>query len=230
MAKGAKSTPAPSSGRRKAGSGSAVRGAGMAKRPAPGQPKTAKAQDAVGTAKPPDDKTAGGKARARRPAKAQKPGAREAGREKGAPRSAATTKTSVVFSRSLYETHKEELKEPLRGHDLKWQYLGPGKGRYHKEGVHMFVQFLDDGVHYSVWGADATTIRAILGAWKATLGEQAWKTASVAAEAAEEHAVEEQVSEALRAWQFGEPQKQPGEPESFYQLRRKAWLARKPRD
>lgn len=136
-------------------------------------------------------------------------------------------KRLVAFPKEAYEARKDEVKAPLKEHGLKWQYLGEGQGRYHKEGVNVFVRFKDDSVHYALWGEDAATLDAILAAWRTAFGVEATAEAPkdpapVAAAAPAEE------SEALRLWRIQEPQRRPGEPDLFFAKRTDEWRARRP--
>lgn len=160
--------------------------------------------------------------RASQPAKA--PAARKAAAEKKPP----VQRTRVVFPKEVYEPRKDAIKAPFKEHGLKWSYLGEGKGLYKREGVHVFTQFLDDGVHYSLWGDDQAAVAAILGAWEALLGrsfvQEAQAAGEVAARAEEAH----KESEAMRLWRLQEPQRRPGEPDFFFSRRVAEWQAKKP--
>lgn len=149
-------------------------------------------------------------------------------RRKKPARKGPVEKTRIVFPKDVYEPRKEEIKAPLKQQGLKWQYLGEGKGRYHKEGVNLFAQFLDDGTHYSIWGDDKATIDALAAAWKGMLGEAAWAAATTAGTKAVEKEKEAETSEAMNIWKLGEPQRRPGEPETFFARRRAEWEARRP--
>jgi hypothetical protein len=137
-------------------------------------------------------------------------------------------KTRVVFPKDVYEPQKDAIKAPFKEHGLKWNYLGEGKGLYKREGVHVFAQFLDDGVHYSLWGDDKPAVAAILKAWESLLGRSFVQEAQAAGEAAQK--AEEQVkeSEAVRLWRLQEPQRRPGEPDFFFTKRVAEWQAKKP--
>lgn len=138
-------------------------------------------------------------------------------------------RTRVVVPSDLYEERKDALKGVLKGHDLKWQYLGPGKGRYHKEGVHVFLQFAQSGAaDYTVWGEDEATVRDVLGKWRALLGDDAWAKATAGGEQAAAEEKREEESDAMRLWRLQEPQPRAGEPEFFLRKRREEWLARRP--
>lgn len=145
-----------------------------------------------------------------------------------APPQPPVEKQRVVFPKDVYEARKDEIKAPLKDRGLKWQYLGEGKGRYAKEGVNLFAQFLDDGVHYSLWGSDRATIDGLLGAWRAMLGDSIFQEAvSQGAQAAVVEAQEKE-SDALRFWKLQEPHRRPGEPELFFKKRLAEWEAKKP--
>lgn len=137
-------------------------------------------------------------------------------------------KVRVVVPMDVYEPRKDEIKAPLRQHELKWQYLGEGKGRYHKEGVNLFVQFLDDGVHYSIWGDDKATVKAVVDAWRALLGESVFAQAAAQGEAAARKEEAEKESDALSLWKLGEPQRREGEPDFFFKKRFAEWEAKRP--
>lgn len=140
------------------------------------------------------------------------------------------SKTRVVVPMDFYEPNKDAVKAPFKEHMLKWNFLGEGKGLYKREdgGVHCFTQFKDDGVHYSVWGADKAVCERILAAWRKLLGEEMWTKATTSGEkaVAEEKAQEE--SEALKLWKLAQPQRRPGEPDLFYQKRLTEWEAKRP--
>jgi hypothetical protein len=172
-------------------------------------------------------------------AEASNPGGRTGGRaaqgaeREGAPSKPAKAepfvKMTVVIPRAVYESNKDAIKEPLKTHGLKWQYLGEGRGRYAKPGAGIFVHFKDDGTHYTMSGEDAATLSAIRDAWAALLGPDAFAAAAKqGAEAAQATGLEED-SEATLAWRIGEPQRQRGEPDSYYKLRHDAWLAKRPK-
>lgn len=163
----------------------------------------------------------------RKPAPPAKPAARPAAK-KPAARRAPVERTRVVFPKDFYEARKEEIKAPLKERGLKWQYLGEGKGRYFKDGVNLFAQFLDDGTHYSLWGDDKKSVEALKDAWRKLLGEAMWAAATSRGEQAVQKEKEEKLSEEMRIWLVGEPQPRPGEPELFYRKRREEWERRKP--
>lgn len=166
-------------------------------------------------------------------ASAKKPAAPKEARAGSAPPAARARpepvhKENVVVPKDLYEAQKDALKAPFKEHGLKWQFLGEGKGRYHKEGVNVFVQFQDDGVHYALWGADQATVDAILATWRGILGTTGLAKAEAAgaeAVAAQEAKAE---SDALRLWRLQEPQRRPGEPDFFYKKRHAEWEAKRP--
>ncbi|HEX2022301.1 MAG TPA: hypothetical protein VHH36_06275 [Candidatus Thermoplasmatota archaeon] len=137
-------------------------------------------------------------------------------------------RTRVALPKDLYEPRKDEIKAPLKEQGLKWQYLGEGKGRYHKDGVNVFTQFLDDGVHYSVWGDDKAAVRTLLDAWRKLLGDEAYAKATARGEEAVKAEEAQQESEALRLWRLQEPQRRPGEPDFFFKRRMDEWTAKKP--
>ena len=137
-------------------------------------------------------------------------------------------KERIVFPKALYEERKDDIKAPLKTHDLKWQFLGQGKGRYHAEGVNVFVMFTDDGVDYSVWGTDQATVDALLAAWRGILGTQGFAQAeALGAQAAEAEAAARE-SEAVRFWKLQEPQRRAGEPDFFFNKRMDEWRAKRP--
>lgn len=136
-------------------------------------------------------------------------------------------KRNYLIPKDVYDTQKDAIKAPIKQHGLKWQYLGEGKGRYHKEGVNLFVQFQDDGVHYALWGSDAQTTDALVEAWRALLGEPALAAASEEGAAVVEAAKEEEESDALRLWRLQEPHRRPGEPDFFFEKRLQEWRAKK---
>ena len=148
-------------------------------------------------------------------------------RTPAAPR-APVSKERVVVPKDAYEARKDEIKAPLKEHGLKWQYLGEGKGRYHKEGVNLFVQFLDDGVHYSLWGDDQATVKAIVAAWRALLGEAVFAQAAAQGVEAERQEEAQKESDAIRLWKLQEPQPRPGEPDFFFRKRVEEWQAKRP--
>lgn len=137
-------------------------------------------------------------------------------------------KERVVVPMDLYDARKDEVKAPFKEHGLKWKFLGEGKGLYQKEGVNVFVQFKDDGVHYDVWGADQPTVDAILAAWRRLLGAKGFAASLEAGTEAraEEAAVVE--SDAMRLWRLGKPQPRPGEPDFFFKKRMAEWDAKRP--
>lgn len=139
-------------------------------------------------------------------------------------------KRDVALAKTLYDEQKDAIKAPFKKHGLKWQYLGEGKGRYHKDGVSVFVLFADDQVHYSLSGSDRATQDAILDAWKDLLGADALAEAGKKGEqaAAEQARQPEPESEEMRLWRLQEPQRRPGEPDFFYRKRTEEWNARKP--
>lgn len=144
------------------------------------------------------------------------------------PERAQRPKERIVFPKALYEERKDDIKAPLKGRDLKWQFLGQGKGRYHAEGVNVFVMFTDDGVDYSVWGTDEATVDALLAAWRGILGTQTFAQAeALGARAAETEAAARE-SEAVRFWKLQEPQRRPGEPDFFFDKRVAEWRAKRP--
>lgn len=143
---------------------------------------------------------------------------------------AGTGKQDVVFPKAFYDERKDEIKAPFKQHKLKWQYMGEGRGRYHKEGVSVFVLFADEKVHYSISGADRTTIDAMLAAWKEQLGADVLQEARASGEvaAAEKAKEPEPESEEMRLWRLQEPQRRPGEPDFFLRKRTEEWQARRP--
>ncbi len=133
-----------------------------------------------------------------------------------------------MFPKALYEARKDDIKAPLRAHGLKWVYLGPDKGRYHKDGVNVFVQFKDDTVDYSIWGTEQDTVQDVVAAWRKLLGGDV--VAEATAAAAEANAVEERAAEsgAVRRWELEKPVQRPGEPAGFFHRRVAEWEARRP--
>lgn len=224
-AKRAKKTAAPAASKAPRKAAAPKEPAGP-KRPA-GPTKQAETKGAVGPAEPAGPKDSAGPrvSAAPPPPAAPKPAKRAAAPK--APR-APVEKRRVVFAKDLYEARKDELKAPFKAHGLKWQFLGEGKGRYHKDGVNVFAQFLDNGVHYSVWGDDRATVDAICDGWRRLLGEAAWAAATAQGRQAVAAEQAQQESEALRAWRLQEPQRRAGEPDFFFQKRTQEWLAKKP--
>jgi hypothetical protein len=146
-----------------------------------------------------------------------------------APARGPVQKTRVVIPMSYYEPHKDEIKAPFKAHGMKWNYLGEGKGLYKREkDIHCFTQFLDDGVHYSIWGDDKKGVNEILAAWRALAGEALWAQFTAEGEKAKVAEAEQKESEALRLWKLGEPQRRPGEPDLFFTKRVAEWNAKKP--
>lgn len=138
-------------------------------------------------------------------------------------------KTRVVFPRAWYEEHKDEIKAPFKLHDMKWNYLGEGKGLYKREKeVHCFAQFDDAGTHYSIWGDDKKACDEILKAWRTLAGEQLYAQFLAAGVEATASEAQEKESEAMRLWKLQEPQPRPGEPDFFLKKRIAEWEARKP--
>lgn len=201
----------------------AARSTGVPPRKKPAAAKPAKKKAAKASAPAVRTKTAKPKREEPAPPAGKKPAAKPA-----APRRPPVERTRIVFPKELYEARKEEVKAPLKERGLKWQYLGEGKGRYHADGVNLFAQFLDDGTHYSLWGDDKATVEALKDAWRKLLGDEGWAKATSRGEEATRKEKEEQLSEEIRIWLVGEPQRRPGEPELFYRKRREAWEARKP--
>lgn len=143
---------------------------------------------------------------------------------------APVEKTPVLFPKTLYDANKDAIKAPFKAQGMKWAFLGEGKGLYKRPdgGVHCFVQFQDDGVHYALWGEDKAAVDALLATWRGILGDTGLEkamTQGVAAEAAEEAKAE---SEAMKLWRLGEPHPRPGEPDFFFKKRRAEWEAKKP--
>lgn len=168
---------------------------------------------------------------------AKKPVAKEADKKaaakppaRRAPGAPPVHKTRVVIPMDLYEPHKDVIKAPFKEHEMKWNFLGEGKGLYKRadNGVHCFVQFKDDGVHYSIWGDDTPRVEGILGAWRVFLGEEGWAKATASGEQAAASEKQEAESEAMRLWRLAEPQPRPGEPELFLKKRLAEWQAKKP--
>ncbi|HUR68172.1 MAG TPA: hypothetical protein VM370_02920 [Candidatus Thermoplasmatota archaeon] len=139
-------------------------------------------------------------------------------------------KTRVVIPMEFYEPNKDAVKAPFKEHELKWNYLGEGKGLYKRvdNGVHCYTAFKDDGVHYSIWGDDKRRLDGILASWRKLLGEPAWARATTSGEQAAVAESEEKESEALKLWKMGEPQRRPGEPDLFYSKRLAEWQAKRP--
>lgn len=139
-------------------------------------------------------------------------------------------KTRVVIAMDVYEPQKAEFKAPFKANELKWNFLGEGRGLYKRAdgGVHCFTQFKDDGVHYSIWGDDTPRVDAILATWRQLLGEDGWEKATASGDQAAEVEKKEQESDALRLWRLAEPQGRPGEPEFFLKKRLAEWQAKKP--
>lgn len=142
--------------------------------------------------------------------------------------SAKGGKTHVVFPTEVYNARKDEIKAPFKKHGLKWKFLGEGKGRYLKEGVDVFVQFQDEGAHYALSGSDRETLDAILAVWKEGFGASFLEEAEAAGDQAADAQVAEALSEEMRIWRLGEPQRRAGEPDYFFKRRTEEWLARKP--
>ena len=178
-------------------------------------------------------KRAARKASAKKADASETPPAKKAAKA-AAPKPAAAEKkppvekTRVVFPKDVYEPNKDAIKAPFKEHALKWSYLGEGKGLYKREGVHVFTQFLDDGVHYSLWGDDKPAVAAILKAWETLLGRSFVQEAQAAGEAAAKAEDAEKESEAMRMWRLQEPQRRPGEPDFFFTKRVAEWQAKKP--
>lgn len=179
--------------------------------------KTAAKPDAP--AKPKRSPAAPDAAPAVKPARAPKADA--------APR-APVEKVRVVIPMAVYDPRKDEIKAPIKAAALKWNFLGEGKGLYKRDGLHVFTQFMDDGVHYSVWGDDKPAVKALLDAWRAMLGDSVFQQAQAAGEAAVKAEAQEKESEALRLWKLQEPQRRPGEPDFFFKKRVDEWAAKKP--
>lgn len=191
-----------------------------AKPKAPKAPKPRKAEPrpkAAKAPKPPKAEAAPKAAKADAPPKPTKAAART-----------PVEKERVVFPKDLYEARKDDIKAPLKERGLKWQYLGEGKGRYAKEGVNLFAQFLDDGVHYSLWGDDRATVQALLKAWRDMLGDSIFQQAKAAGEQAVVAETQQKESEALSFWKLQEPQRRAGEPDFFFKKRMDEWMAKKP--
>lgn len=138
-------------------------------------------------------------------------------------------KTRVVIPIAYYEPNKDAIKAPFKANGMKWNYLGEGKGLYKRErDIHCFTQFMDDGVHYSVWGDDKKGAQAVLDAWRALAGEATWAAWLAAGEGARVAEAEVKESEAVKLWKLQEPQRRTGEPDLFYHKRRDEWMAKKP--
>lgn len=160
---------------------------------------------------------------------AKKPRAKKAAAPKAAPPSdEGVHKERIVFPRETYNQRKDDIKAPIKQHELKWQFLGEGKGRYHKDGVNVFVMFTDAGVDYSVWGSDAATVDALLSAWRGIVGEKAFAQAEKRGEEAAVAEAARAESEAMRLWKLQEPQRRPGEPDFFFKKRTDEWQAKRP--
>lgn len=144
------------------------------------------------------------------------------------PGPAKAGKTHVVFPMEVYNARKDEIKAPFKKHGLKWKFLGEGKGRYLKEGVDVFVQFGDEGAHYALSGSDRGTLDAILAVWKEGFGASFLEEAEAAGDEAAQAQDAVALSEEMRIWQLGEPQRRAGEPDYFFQRRTEEWRARKP--
>lgn len=147
-----------------------------------------------------------------------------------APGAPSIQKTRVVVPMDVYEANKDTIKAPFKEHEMKWNFLGEGKGLYKRpdNGIHCFVQFKDDGVHYSIWGDDEPRVQKVLGAWRALLGEEGWKKATTSGEEAGAAEAKQAESEAMRLWKLAEPQARPGEPEFFLKKRIAEWQAKRP--
>lgn len=202
-------------------------GAGGASTRATGKAAKAATKPATPKKAAPAKKAEPAKKSARAPGKV--PGKVPAKKAAAAPRT-PVQKTRVVIPMDFYEPHKDDIKAPFKEHTLKWNFLGEGKGLYKREdsGVHCFTQFKDDGVHYSIWGADKATCEKILGAWRKLLGEEMWVRATTSGEAAVAAEQAQQESEALKLWKLAQPQRRPGEPDLFYNKRLAEWQAKKP--
>lgn len=139
-------------------------------------------------------------------------------------------KTRVVVPLEIYEGHKDAIKAPFKSHAMKWNFLGEGKGLYKRPdgGIHCFVHFKDDGVHYSIWGDDRPGVQGVLATWRKILGETAWAQATTTGDQAVAAEKQEQVSEAMKLWKLAEPQRRPGEPDFFFDKRLAEWQAKKP--
>lgn len=146
------------------------------------------------------------------------------------PNPATANRTRVVIAMEVYEPQKDGIKAPFKEYGLKWNFLGEGKGLYkHPEGgIHCFTQFKDDGVHYSLWGADDKGVQAILAEWRRLLGPESWAKATASGEEAQKQEEEAKESEALRAWKLAQPQPRPGEPDFFFKKRVAEWEAKRP--
>ncbi|HVL47004.1 MAG TPA: hypothetical protein VM889_00435 [Candidatus Thermoplasmatota archaeon] len=197
-------------------------------KPAPKEPTRPRAKAAAAKPTRTRAKAASKPASAERAAKAAKPTRAKPriAEAPGKPAEKAPGKQNHhrrLFALDVYEANKNEIKAPFKALGMKWQYLGPGKGRYAKEGVQAFVQFKDEGADFSVWGPDAEAVAIILAAWK-PLGSDAAEAAAAATEAEAEAAE----SEAMRLWRLAKPVPRPGEPEGFYRRRLAEWDARRP--
>lgn len=161
------------------------------------------------------------------PARARKAAAPRA--ESSAPaRAPPAVVERVVFPRALYDERKDEIKAPLKERGLKWQFLGEGRGRYHAEGVAVFVQQSPEGADFTLRASDEAAGRAIVDAWRRIAGAAAFAAAK---EQAREVVQEEKAaarSEATRLWELARPLRRPGEPEGFYRRRLAEWEAQRP--
>lgn len=203
-----------------------------AKKPASGKPAAKKRSAAKPAAEVVVTKTArkpapeaspkGGKTVAAAAAAPKKDKAKSVPPGPGAP------KDRVLFPKDVYEANKDAIKAPLKAHGFAWQYLGEGKGRYHRDHVAIFVEFKDEGTDYHIRYTDNAVVDALLREWKRILGADAFAAAKREAVEAEQAEAAKAESEAVALWRLGEPKRREGEPETFYKRRLDEWLARKP--
>lgn len=123
----------------------------------------------------------------------------------------------LIFPIGLYSEKKDAIKAALKEHDLKFQYMGAGQGRYFDDKVTIFAKWGDVNADYTLRG-DAGVVEALSTAWKA-LG---------ATDFTEEGKAQEEAAE-VKAWKLEEPQRRPGEPDFFFRKRVGEWDARDPR-
>lgn len=147
---------------------------------------------------------------------------------KSIPPGPGAPKERVLFPKALYESNKDAIKAPLKANGFQWQYLGEGKGRYHRDHVAIFVEFKDEGTDYHIRFTDKSVVDALLAEWRKILGAEAFEAAREQAVIAEQAEAQQAESEAVRLWKLGEPQRRDGEPDRFLKRRRDEWLARKP--
>ena len=180
--------------------------------------------------KAPAPKKAAAKAAPQKPAAPAGAAEKKVARPRRDPSLGPIQRTRVAIAMDLYEANKDAIKAPFKTHELKWNFLGEGKGLYKRAdgGVHCFTQFKDDGVHYSIWGDDTKRVNEILSSWRALLGEAGWAKATATGEQAAVAEEQQKESEAVRLWKLGEPQRRPGEPDLFFQKRVAEWQAKRP--